>query len=205
MKNKSTLLSLGFAVMASIALTNCSGTKKEEATTESTDHAAMEVKSDSTSASSSQFAVDAAFKKQLSDVFTAYITLKEAFVATDAAKVKTEATTTQAALTKVDMMLLSGPAHHDWMTYLNGMDASLKEITEATDIEKQRKAFSTLSDNLYKSIKAYGLAGTTAYYEFCPMAFDNKGAFWLSDNDKIRNPYFGDKMLSCGSVKETIQ
>lgn len=204
MKNKSTLITLSFAIIAGITLTSCSGTKKEEAATETHEHP-TEVKADSTSSTAPQFTADAAFQKQLGDVFTSYITLKEAFVATDAAKVKTEATATKTALTKVDMMLLSGPAHHDWMTYLNGMDASLKEITAATDIEAQRKAFSTLSDHLYKSIKAYGLAGTTAYYEFCPMAFDNKGAFWLSDNDKIRNPYFGDKMLSCGSVKETIQ
>lgn len=204
MKNKSTLIALSFAIIAGITLTSCSGTKKEEAATETHDHA-TEAKADSTSSAKAQFAVDAAFQKQLGDVFTSYITLKEAFVATDAAKVKAEATTTQQALTKVDMMLLTGPAHHDWMTYLDGMTASLKEIAAATDIEVQRKAFSTLSDSLYKSIKAYGLAGATAYYEFCPMAFDNKGAFWLSDNDKIRNPYFGDKMLSCGSVKETIQ
>jgi Cu(I)/Ag(I) efflux system membrane fusion protein len=36
------------------------------------------------------------------------------------------------------------------------------------------------------------------------MAFDNKGAYWLSDQAKIRNPYFGDKMLECGEVKDTL-
>jgi len=204
MKTKSTLITLSLAALAFIFFANCSGGKKEEAATESHDHATAEAKPDSASAAP-QFAVDAAFQKQLTDVFISYITLKEAFVATDAGKVKTEATATQQALAKADMMLLSGPAHHDWMAYLSSMEAALKEITVASDIEVQRKAFSTLSDSLYKTVKAYGLGGTTAYYEFCPMAFNNSGAFWLSDNDKIRNPYFGDKMLSCGSVKETIQ
>jgi Cu(I)/Ag(I) efflux system membrane fusion protein len=36
------------------------------------------------------------------------------------------------------------------------------------------------------------------------MAFDFDGAEWLSDSDQIRNPYFGDKMLTCGSVEDTI-
>jgi Cu(I)/Ag(I) efflux system membrane fusion protein len=103
------------------------------------------------------------------------------------------------------MKLLTGAAHNDWMTYLAGMETSLKTIESSTDIEVQREAFSDLSDNLYKSIKAYGLGGATAYYEFCPMAFNNEGGYWLSDSEEIKNPYFGDKMLTCGSVKEKLQ
>jgi Protein of unknown function (DUF3347) len=202
MKTKPISYLVAFAAIATSVFINCSG-KKEEATheheTPATETPAVQA------AAAPQFTVDAAFQKQLADVFTSYVTLKEAFVATDASKVKTEATNTQQVLAKVDMMLLSGPAHNDWMIYLGGIESSLKEITSATDIEVQRKAFSTLSDNLYKTIKAYGLGGTTAYYEFCPMAFNDQGGFWLSDNEKIRNPYFGDKMLTCGSVKETLQ
>jgi Cu(I)/Ag(I) efflux system membrane fusion protein len=37
------------------------------------------------------------------------------------------------------------------------------------------------------------------------MAFNNEGAYWLSDSEQIRNPYFGDKMLTCGVVKEKLQ
>jgi Cu(I)/Ag(I) efflux system membrane fusion protein len=103
------------------------------------------------------------------------------------------------------MKLLTGAPHNDWMSYLAPMDNSLKEIQSNTDIESQRKAFSTLSDNLYRSIKAFGLGGKEAYYDFCPMAFDNKGGYWLSDQKQIRNPYFGDKMLTCGAVQETLQ
>ena len=66
------------------------------------------------------------------------------------------------------------------------------------------KLFSTLSDNLYKSVKAFGIGGTDAFYEYCPMAFNNEGGYWLSDNEKIVNPYFGDKMLNCGEVKEKL-
>jgi hypothetical protein len=81
----------------------------------------------------------------------------------------------------------------------------LKEIQASTDIEAQRKAFSSLSDNLYKSVKAFGLGGTEAFYDYCPMAFNNEGAYWLSDQQQIKNPYFGDKMLTCGSVKEKLK
>jgi Cu(I)/Ag(I) efflux system membrane fusion protein len=85
------------------------------------------------------------------------------------------------------------------------MQKSLQEISASADIENQRIAFSNLSNDLYKAIKAFGLSGETAYYEFCPMAFDNQGAYWLAKEEKIQNPYFGDKMLTCGSVEEKLQ
>lgn len=156
-------------------------------------------------ATAPQHASDPAFKKQLTAVFDGYATLKDAFVSSDAVKVKQEATTTLGALEKVDMKLVTGAAHHDWMTYLEGMQKSLREIGASADIETQRVAFSNLSNDLYKAIKAFGLSGETAYYEYCPMAFDNKGGYWLAKEDKIRNPYFGDKMLTCGSVEEKLQ
>jgi Cu(I)/Ag(I) efflux system membrane fusion protein len=103
------------------------------------------------------------------------------------------------------MKLLTGAAHNDWMNYLSPLESSLKEIEASSDIEAQRKSFSTVSDNLYKSVKSFGLGGVTAFYEYCPMAFNNEGAYWLSDKDQIRNPYFGDKMLTCGQVKEKLK
>jgi hypothetical protein len=158
-----------------------------------------------TEAGKPQFTVDEIFRKQLTTVFDAYVELKDAFVSSDAGKVKKEAQETQVALEKVDMKLVSGAAHNDWMTYQGQMASALTAISTNSDIEQQRAEFSNLSGSLYKSIKAYGLSGKTAYYEFCPMAFDDKGAHWLSNEEKIRNPYFGDKMLTCGSVEETLQ
>ena len=49
------------------------------------------------------------------------------------------------------------------------------------------------------------LSGGTIYKKFCPMAFNNDGAYWYADVEEIKNPYFGDKMLKCGSVKKTIE
>jgi hypothetical protein len=207
MKVKSIVFPFFLSATAFI-LTNC-GSKKEAHNHEETEQADTSKHVSSTTgyaeAAEPQFAVEANFQKQLADVFTAYVSLKDAFVASDASTVKAQSASAQAALGKVDMKLLSGVAHNDWMNYLSGLKSSLQAMQASDDIEVQRKAFSDLSDNLYKTIKAYGLGGTNAYYEFCPMAFDNQGAFWLSSEDKIRNPYFGDKMLTCGEVKEKLK
>ncbi|PCI11513.1 efflux transporter periplasmic adaptor subunit [bacterium] len=40
---------------------------------------------------------------------------------------------------------------------------------------------------------------------FCPMAFDFEGAKWLQQGTEINNPYFGESMLRCGEIKQTLQ
>ncbi|WP_088342023.1 DUF3347 domain-containing protein [Robiginitalea sediminis] len=76
-------------------------------------------------------------------------------------------------------------------------------ISVETDVEKQRALFSEFigqSEGFFEQ----ALTGGTLYKQFCPMAFGNTGGYWLSDVAEIRNPYFGDKMLTCGKVEESI-
>jgi Cu(I)/Ag(I) efflux system membrane fusion protein len=197
-----------FAASAFAFLTSCSGEQKENsvAQDEHSGHNGHEgATEDAGQSTKPQFEVNESFQKQLGDLFNAYVDLKDAFVSSDVAQVKKEAAETGEALAKVDMKLLTGAAHNDWMNYSAPMEGSLKEIQANDDIEAQRKSFSALTGNLYKSIKAFGLGGEEAFYEYCPMAFDNEGAYWLSAEEKIRNPYFGDKMPGCGEVKERLQ
>lgn len=77
------------------------------------------------------------------------------------------------------------------------------QMVKAGDIEMQRKLFSDFGKEIEPLFKE-GLVGGTIYKQFCPMAFNNSGGYWFSDVDEIRNPYFGDKMLKCGKVTETI-
>lgn len=204
MKTTSLIHSFLFSTLAVLLLTNCSGNNKEhveESSTTTTEASSENIEQ----APAPQFQVDAAFQNQLGNVFASYVKLKDAFVSSDAGKVKTEAQATSETLSKVDMKLVTGAAHNDWMNYLSSLQKSLSEITTNAEIEAQRKSFSTVSDNLYKSIKAFGLGGKEAFYDYCPMAFNNEGGYWLSDQQQIRNPYFGDKMLTCGSVKEKLK
>jgi hypothetical protein len=210
MKAGSILFSLIVAANAFVFLTNCH--KKNDGTStesheqhQSADTTASSTATTAANATGSQFQVDALFQQQLANVFTSYLQLKDAFVLSNANQVKTEAKKVNNALAEVNMKLISGAAHNDWMNYLSRIQRSLTDIHASSDIEDQRKAFSNLSDNLYKGVKAFGLGGKEAFYEYCPMAFNNQGAYWLSDQEQIRNPYFGDKMLTCGSVKEKLK
>ncbi len=145
------------------------------------------------------------FKQQLAEVLDPYLALKNALVASDAKQAVAAAEQAQRALEKVDMTLVKGNAHQPWMNYWNTMRETLSTIQSDATLDAQRTAFAPLSKALYQSIRQFDVTGLDAYYQFCPMADSNTGAYWLSEQKEIRNPYFGDKMLTCGSVKETIK
>ena len=151
------------------------------------------------------FTVSSEFKKQLTEVYKNYLNMKDAFVASDAHKAMTAANGVDAALGKVDMALLKGDAHMAWMEYLESMKKSVSSIIKSMDIEKQRSEFAMFNIAFYKSLKAFGLNKVTTYYQYCPMADKDNGAYWFSDSEEIKNPYFGDAMLGCGENRETLK
>lgn len=202
MKSKTTGRTI-LALAIIVCLTQCGGGSKDS--TAPADEKEPASGAALAEASAPQFQVENGFKRQLSHIFEAYLKVKDACVATDPVKVKAEAKVMLKILRTVETRLLTGAALNDWATYANQLEMTVVEITASEDIELQRAAFSTLSGLLYKSIKAYGLGFATAYYEFCPMAFNNTGAYWLSESQDIRNPYFGDKMMTCGRVEEKLQ
>ena len=78
-----------------------------------------------------------------------------------------------------------------------------KSLAETDDLARQREIFSRLSVEL-RPLLEKGISKGNIHVLHCPMAFGNKGADWISDSKEILNPYFGDKMLHCGEVRETI-
>lgn len=82
------------------------------------------------------------------------------------------------------------------------LDAT-NQLVEATDINKQREAFSKITKEMETVLKG-ALSSGEIYKQYCPMAFEGKGDYWYSTSSEIRNPYFGDKMLKCGRVEEVI-
>lgn len=145
-----------------------------------------------------------AFKQQLGALTEKYIALKDAFVLTDADAATTAATAFQESLKKVEMSLVKGDAHNYWMKKLNGLEKRSEKITKLGDVEKQRKQFQGVTKLMIPTLQAFGVEGATIYIQHCPMAFNNRGADWLSTEEQIRNPYFGDKMMKCGMVTGKI-
>lgn len=81
--------------------------------------------------------------------------------------------------------------------------AEIEAFLAAEGIEAQRASFSRLNEKLEPVLRDHISEGAV-YKQFCPMAFNNEGAFWFSDKEEIRNPYFGDMMLTCGRVADEL-
>lgn len=81
---------------------------------------------------------------------------------------------------------------------------SLGKIAGSADLKEQRKYFSQLSNELYEMAKKSKTTDETLYWSHCPIAMDGAGANWLSMSENISNPYMGQKMPGCGSIKETL-
>lgn len=146
----------------------------------------------------------AKFTEQLTNVYEVYIDMKNAFVESDAGKVSAEAKDVIAALKNVNMGLLENDPHMAWMDQLNNLNRNIEVISSSTDIDEQRTAFSRFNLAFYKSVKMFGLNERT-FFQYCPMANNDTGAYWFSETKEIRNPYFGDMMLSCGETREVIE
>ena len=149
--------------------------------------------------------VSAKFQEQLKAVFNAYINLKDALVKEDSKSTSTSAKTLLNKLNKVDMKLLSdNKAHNHWMSLEGEIKSSATSISETSDIKSQRDHFKHLSSHLINAVQLFGI-NEKVYVEFCPMADNNNGAYWLSKEEKVINPYFGEAMLTCGEVKQVIE
>ncbi|MFU8842343.1 MAG: efflux RND transporter periplasmic adaptor subunit [Bacteroidales bacterium] len=145
------------------------------------------------------------FRKQITTVANAYFDVKNALVNDDPETAQKTAGKVSGAIENVDMSLLEGDAHRHWMALQKQLEDASNMISGTTDIEKQREHFNTLSEAMLETTESFGLEIERTYRLFCPMAFDDKGAFWLSESDEILNPYFGDMMLRCGEVKQTYR
>lgn len=128
-------------------------------------------------------------QKTVDDVVSGYLALKNALVASDAKKAQNHAIE---LLQMVDAIKMPT------------VQQRVKEMAAATELVVQRTYFDSLSVALYEQVKEQPPGDRTLYKQYCPMAFDNRGAYWLSANREIENPYFGDKMLKCGRIEEEI-
>jgi hypothetical protein len=79
------------------------------------------------------------------------------------------------------------------------------KIAATNDIETQRIEFAALSNHFIALLKKAGIGGGELYIAHCPMASNDKGADWVTNSREIKNPYFGESMLTCGTIKETLR
>lgn len=172
-----------------------------------TNDASMEMKSEHANHNHNEMAktntVDTQNTPQLKAVFDSYFSVKDALVKTDVATSSAKANELVKAIKAVEMTKLSTEEHTVWMKVMKELTANTEKIATSKDVAKQRETFALLSKNMYELAKV-SKQEIPVYYQHCPMYNNGKGANWLSKEEAVKNPYYGSKMLTCGSVQETI-
>jgi hypothetical protein len=167
------------AIALSAFMTACSGNKNDN------HDGMMENMSGEDSMGDMMNEGDNAMQSDMSPMMTSYMEIKDALVSDNPENAS-----------KVAKEMMEMPEMGD-------LQSSLKGIADSQDLKEQRKSFSELSKQMYNMAKS-GDMGDTMYWNHCPMAMGGDGANWLSMNEKISNPYMGQKMPGCGSVQEIL-
>jgi len=128
---------------------------------------------------------------QQDEVLKQYFSLKDALVASNASNAQKEATT-------LTTSLKASPAFAKSVLMSDS-------IAKTNDLAKQRSTFTNLSNKLIAQFSKTSLLKGSFYLQFCPMANEGNGGYWLAAEQEVRNPYYGDEMLNCGEVKKTFK
>ena len=144
--------------------------------------------------------IDTELETALQPVISVYFELKNTFVASDSIAAAEKSKQFQNALEAMET-----EQRKKIESYFSVMRKSAKNIHENTSLAKQRTNFEAISAHLIALVENFETHDQKLYVQFCPMANNDKGAYWLSSEEAIRNPYFGDMMLTCGNVHKTLE
>lgn len=173
-----------------IALSSCQDNKKKTETVPTQNNAKINQETEIEDLNQVSESSNPEFKNEvIAAVYDDYSQLKAAFVNTKASEAQNAARTLLEDLKKVEASK-------------QAIEVTQK-IAATQDINEQRNAFVDLGEPMEKLLSGNLVSGEI-YKQYCPMAFEGKGGYWLASSKEIRNPYFGDKMLKCGSVRDTL-
>lgn len=128
-----------------------------------------------------------------------YMKLKDALVKSDSEKVKE-----YAGMLQKNLSALMKVTAEDARSFMKKLENKLDALAGSSDLEGQRRHFVILSEQMIMIAMELEDKEQPVYVQYCPMANQDKGAQWLSWQREIRNPYYGDAMLTCGEVRREL-
>ena len=158
------------------------------------DTTTVEVNTEATSVTQTTFST--------SEIISGYLKLKNALTKDDTKGAANAGKALYATFNKVNTNAIDPKLKTEYIDISDDAKEHAEHIGDnGGKIEHQREHFVTLSKDMDDLIQLFG-TNQKLYLDFCPMADNNKGAVWISEAKAIKNPYYGGKMLTCGSVKK---
>jgi hypothetical protein len=139
-------------------------------------------------------------KSKGSPLLDDYLVIKDALVKSDAPRAMAAAGSFNERLLKVIANEIPANNRKAYKSLQSSLSSQATSLSKETDLAKQRIIFANLSANMVSLIKLYPVQGEALFIDYCPM----KNAVWISKSKPIENPYYGNVMLNCGSIKESL-
>lgn len=145
-----------------------------------------------------------AVKSGVGVLFNDYLGVKDALVQSSLSKAQAAGKLLSSDAAHLNLAGLT-PAQHKYAAdLLDLIKEDGEHIGKTPELEHQRHHFAELTDEIYPLVKAFKPAVGKVYYDYCPMARAHKGAYWMTRESVIKNPFYGSKMIECGMTKETL-
>jgi len=168
-------------------------------------NASAETKPESTKAATVFENVDPTVKAGINNLLTNYFQMIHSLANDNESGAKESAKNLANNLHGFDTSKLPQDQKAFYDQHESSISRSLDDIARSTTLNDIREAAASVSDELYQLTKTFHGNTADVYYNYCPMARDNAGAYWLSDVSEIQNPYMGQSMPGCGSTKEVLK
>ena len=141
------------------------------------------------------------FRATLNSLLDLYFDIKNELVKND---FKRSMEVVQTFNQQLETLTIPLEIREDWQPFGQTLKDRLKGLNATSDLAGLRKEFAGFSDQMTTLVSTFELGEAEIYVDFCPMALNDQGAYWLSEFENIENPYFGSAMLTCGLVKRTF-
>ncbi|AEL28017.1 DUF3347 domain-containing protein [Cyclobacterium marinum] len=202
MKKSNSILTLALVAGLSFSLLACGNSKSTDHNDDNTEHDHSGIDHAAEHKMPDGSVMEMSENKSISQLIDQYLAIKNALVQDDSK-----------AAASAGQKLAEEASSIDVNTFEVSKQPEIKEILEVvkehgehiakSEIAHQREHFEGMAKDFMDLLAITG-TDRTLYQQYCPMYDKGKGGSWLSDSQEIKNPLFGSKMLTCGSVKETI-
>ncbi|NQZ59823.1 MAG: DUF3347 domain-containing protein, partial [Lentisphaeraceae bacterium] len=124
--------------------------------------------------------------QKLQPLFDAYFAIGTRLSKNSSSEIKTQSGKLMTALTLVDFNDSKNELLLAWQDMSRKIELKAKLLGNSKELEETRLNFEKLSKIMTLLVKQFG-SPQTVHQAYCPMAFDDAGAFWLQTDKKITN------------------
>ena len=146
------------------------------------------------------------FNQSFTKLLTAYLALKDQLAAEQDSGIAQSARALVMASDSLELKELKADANlqETAFSYSDGIASEAQGLLGENNLLSKRRSFQMISDQLYDLIRTVQFKEENLYRLYCEKAFEDQGAYWISPNKDLLNPYLPKSNPPCAEIKDSI-